>query len=87
MARRWRVLALSLPAFGHGAGADAPAPPRGVFARPGRLTPGFLAGWKAQGASALVVAVESTASDRPAAPVGLPCPPANRPAGPTRVMS
>ncbi len=49
MARLGVALALYLLACCPEAGAAQPQPPvRGVFARPERLTPEFLAGWKAE---------------------------------------
>src|SRR5262245_58855593 len=59
MARAWFALTLCLLASGHRAGAAEPKPPvRGIFVRPERLTPEFLADWKAKGATAVVVRLD-----------------------------
>jgi hypothetical protein len=65
MARLWVALALYLLACGPEAGAAERKPPvRGVFVRPERLTPEFLAGWKAKGATAVVVALDEETKGR-----------------------
>jgi hypothetical protein len=65
MARLWIALLVSLPTSGADAGAVEPKPPvRGVFARPERLTPEFLAGWKARGATAVVVPLDEETKGR-----------------------
>ncbi|HWE35464.1 MAG TPA: hypothetical protein VG406_02750 [Isosphaeraceae bacterium] len=65
MTRLWVALALCLLAPGSGTGAAGPkTPPRGIFARPERLTPEFLAGWKANGATAVVVALDEETKGR-----------------------
>jgi hypothetical protein len=65
MVRPWAVLALYLLASGPRAGAAEPEPPvRGVFARPERLTPEFLADWKAKGATAVVVPFDEETKGR-----------------------
>jgi hypothetical protein len=69
MARFWFALVLCLalgsPSSGRNAGAAEPkAPVRGVFVKPERLTPEFLAGWKAQGATAVVVVLDEDTKGR-----------------------
>src|SRR4051794_40145671 len=44
--------------------AEPQAPVRGVLVRPGRVTPEFLAAWKAKGASALVVPLDEATKPR-----------------------
>jgi hypothetical protein len=65
MARPFIAIAVCLLASGAQAGAAAPTRPvRGVFARPERLTPEFLADWKAKGATAVVVALDEATKGR-----------------------
>ena len=68
MARFWFALPFCLfvgSAFGPDAGAaDPKTPVRGVFVKPERLTPEFLAGWKAKGATAVVVVLDEDAKRR-----------------------
>jgi hypothetical protein len=69
MARFWLVLALwrCLVSSGSAESANAAepkAPVRGVLVKPERLTPEFLAGWKAKGATAVVVALDEDAKGR-----------------------
>jgi hypothetical protein len=65
MARPWNALTLVLLAIAPGAGADEPKPPvRGVFAKPERLTPEFLASWKAREANSVVVPLDEEAKAR-----------------------
>lgn len=65
MTQPWIALALGLLASGPRAGAAEPEPPvRGVFVRPERLTPGFLADWQAKGATAVVVPLDEETKGR-----------------------
>jgi hypothetical protein len=65
MARCWVALVLGLLFPGLPAGAAEPGPPvRGIFAGPERLSPGFLDGWKARGATAVVVALDEETKGR-----------------------
>src|SRR5262245_39021786 len=65
MARGWIALALYILASSPEAGAAGSSPPvRGVFVTPERLTPEFLAGWKAKGATAVVVALDEQTKGR-----------------------
>jgi hypothetical protein len=67
MAHPWIALTLGLLASGSGplAGAAEPGPPvRGVFGKPERLTPEFLAEWKSRGATAVVVPLDEETRGR-----------------------
>ncbi len=56
-------LAALLP--GNAAGAAEPGRPvRGILVRPERVTPEFLAGWKAKGATDVVVVLDETTKPR-----------------------
>jgi hypothetical protein len=65
MARLWIAFAVSVLAYGPDARAVESKPPmRAVFVRPERLSPEFLAGWKAKGATAVVVALDEETKGR-----------------------
>ena len=59
MPHTWMALFVSLVTSAHGAVEPAKSV-RGVFVKPGRLTPEFLAGWKSRGATAVVVTLDET---------------------------
>src|SRR5262245_6170791 len=68
MTRPWLPLVLCLlgsPSSGVPAGAaETGTPVRGVFVKPERLTPEFLAGWKARGATAVLVVLDERTKRR-----------------------